>query len=71
MSAAKVVILAGSLGSRLSEEIDLRPKPMVEIGGRPILWRIIKIRAERFRDLPRVQGPTSSRSSSSTTTWRM
>jgi glucose-1-phosphate cytidylyltransferase len=38
----KVVILAGGLGTRLSEETDLRPKPMVEIGGRPILWHIMK-----------------------------
>lgn len=39
----KVVILAGGLGSRLSEETVTRPKPMVEIGGRPILWHIMKI----------------------------
>ncbi|MDR1388573.1 MAG: glucose-1-phosphate cytidylyltransferase [Treponema sp.] len=39
----KVVILAGGLGTRLSEETDLRPKPMVEIGGRPILWHIMKV----------------------------
>lgn len=38
----KVVILAGGLGSRLSEETDVRPKPLVEIGGRPILWHIMK-----------------------------
>jgi glucose-1-phosphate cytidylyltransferase len=38
----KVVILAGGLGSRLSEETEIRPKPMVEIGGRPILWHIMK-----------------------------
>ena len=38
----KAVILAGGLGSRLSEETHLRPKPMVEIGGRPILWHILK-----------------------------
>ncbi len=38
----KVVILAGGLGSRLSEETTLRPKPMVEIGGYPILWHILK-----------------------------
>ena len=37
----KVVILAGGLGSRLSEETTLRPKPMVEIGGKPILWHIM------------------------------
>ncbi len=39
----KVVILAGGLGTRLSEETIVRPKPMVEIGGRPILWHIMKI----------------------------
>jgi glucose-1-phosphate cytidylyltransferase len=37
----KVVILAGGFGTRLSEETDLRPKPMVEIGGKPILWHIM------------------------------
>jgi glucose-1-phosphate cytidylyltransferase len=41
----KVVILAGGLGSRLSEETVAKPKPMVEIGGRPILWHIMKIYA--------------------------
>jgi glucose-1-phosphate cytidylyltransferase len=39
----KAVILAGGFGSRLSEESHLRPKPMVEIGGKPILWHIMKI----------------------------
>ncbi|QJB68534.1 glucose-1-phosphate cytidylyltransferase [Parasphingorhabdus halotolerans] len=39
----KVVILAGGLGTRLSEETSVRPKPMVEIGGMPILWHIMKI----------------------------
>jgi glucose-1-phosphate cytidylyltransferase len=39
----KAVILAGGLGTRLSEETHLKPKPMVEIGGRPILWHILKI----------------------------
>lgn len=38
----KVVILAGGMGTRLAEETDARPKPMVEIGGRPILWHIMK-----------------------------
>lgn len=38
----KVIILAGGLGTRLAEETVLRPKPMVEIGGRPILWHIMK-----------------------------
>lgn len=41
----KAVLLAGGLGSRLSEETTLRPKPMVEIGGRPILWHIMKMYA--------------------------
>ena len=39
----KVVILAGGLGTRISEESNLRPKPMIEIGGKPILWHIMKI----------------------------
>lgn len=39
----KIVILAGGLGTRLSEETDVRPKPMVEIGGRPIIWHIMKL----------------------------
>jgi glucose-1-phosphate cytidylyltransferase len=39
----KVVIFAGGLGTRLAEETDVRPKPMVEIGGRPIIWHIMKI----------------------------
>ena len=39
----KAVILAGGLGTRISEEPQVRPKPMVEIGGRPILWHIMKI----------------------------
>ena len=39
----KVLILAGGLGSRLSEETTLKPKPMVELGGKPILWHIMKI----------------------------
>ena len=38
----KAVILAGGLGTRISEETSVRPKPMVEIGGRPILWHILK-----------------------------
>ena len=39
----KAVILAGGLGSRLSEETSIKPKPMVEVGGKPILWHIMKI----------------------------
>ena len=37
------VILAGGFGTRISEETDNRPKPMIEIGGKPILWHIMKI----------------------------
>jgi len=43
MSMMKVVILAGGFGTRLSEETDVLPKPMIEIGGKPILWHIMKI----------------------------
>jgi len=39
----KVLILAGGFGTRLSEETDIKPKPMVEIGGRPVLWHIMKL----------------------------
>jgi glucose-1-phosphate cytidylyltransferase len=42
----KVVILAGGFGTRMSEETGVKPKPMVEIGGRPILWHIMKIYSE-------------------------
>ena len=38
----KVVLLAGGFGTRISEESQFRPKPMIEIGGRPILWHIMK-----------------------------
>ncbi|MBL8554809.1 MAG: NTP transferase domain-containing protein, partial [Phenylobacterium sp.] len=39
----KTVILAGGLGTRISEESQFKPKPMIEIGGRPILWHIMKL----------------------------
>ena len=39
----KVVLLAGGFGSRISEESQLKPKPMIEIGGMPILWHIMKV----------------------------
>ena len=39
----KAVILAGGLGTRISEETHLKPKPMIEIGGKPILWHLMKI----------------------------
>ena len=39
----KAIILAGGKGTRISEESHTRPKPMVEIGGKPILWHILKI----------------------------
>ena len=41
----KIVILAGGFGTRISEETNLKPKPMVEVGGRPILWHIMKLYA--------------------------
>ena len=44
-SNTRVVILAGGFGTRLAEETDIIPKPMVEIGGKPILWHIMKIYA--------------------------
>jgi glucose-1-phosphate cytidylyltransferase len=47
----KVVVLCGGLGTRLREETEFRPKPLVEVGGRPILWHIMKMYAHRgFRD---------------------
>ena len=47
----KVVIFAGGIGSRISEESILKPKPMIEIGGKPILWHIMKIyAAQGFND---------------------
>jgi glucose-1-phosphate cytidylyltransferase len=47
----KVVILAGGFGTRISEESHLKPKPMIEIGGRPILWHIMKIYSQHgFND---------------------
>jgi NDP-sugar pyrophosphorylase family protein len=38
----KAVILAGGLGTRISEETSVRPKPMIEVGGKPVLWHIMK-----------------------------
>src|SRR5579884_4099961 len=47
----KVVILCGGLGTRLREETEFRPKPLVDVGGRPILWHIMKIFAHAgFRE---------------------
>jgi glucose-1-phosphate cytidylyltransferase len=45
LGATKIVILAGGMGTRLREETEYKPKPMVEIGGRPILWHIMKLYA--------------------------
>ena len=42
----KVVLLAGGLGTRISEETTIKPKPMIEIGGKPIIWHIMKIYAQ-------------------------
>ena len=60
--AMKVVILAGGYGTRISEESAVRPKPLVEIGGRPILWHIMKMYSayglNDFIDLLRLQGPS-------------
>ena len=51
MNRPPVIILCGGLGSRLHEETDFRPKPMLEIGGRPILWHIMKLYAAHgFRE---------------------
>ena len=67
----KVVILAGGLGTRLAEETEARPKPMVEIGGRPILWHIMKHYAahgfDEFVVAARLQGRRRSSATSSTT----
>ena len=43
MSKIQAVILCGGIGYRLKEETEFKPKPMVEIGGKPILWHIMKI----------------------------
>src|SRR5215813_8605856 len=45
LSSIPVMILCGGLGTRLREETETRPKPMIEIGGRPILWHLMKIYA--------------------------
>ena len=68
----KAVILAGGRGTRLAEETAVRPKPMVKIGGKPILWHIMKIYAstygvQRFYHLLPAIKATSSRSTSRTT----
>ena len=46
----KAVILAGGLGTRIAEETSVRPKPMVEIGGRPVLWHIMKTFSQQGSD---------------------
>ncbi len=67
----KVAILAGGVGSRLAEETETKPKPMVEIGGQPILWHIMKhyapLRPQRVRRRARLQGRATSSAGSSTT----
>ncbi len=64
----KAVILAGGLGTRISEETAIRPKPMVEIGGKPVLWHIMKIYRSTTSWCAWATGARSSRISSSTTT---
>ena len=60
----KTVILCGGPGTRLSEETQLKPKPMVEIGGRPILWHIMKIYERHgFTDFVLALGSRGSRRS--------
>lgn len=44
----KAVILAGGLGTWIAEETSVKPKPMIEIGGKPILWHIMKIYSKRI-----------------------
>ena len=56
----KTVILCGGLGTRISEESHLKPKPMIEIGGRPILWHIMKLYSSlRLQRLHRSASATS------------
>jgi nucleoside-diphosphate-sugar epimerase len=65
----KAVILAGGLGTRLSEEAVTRPKPMVEIGGRPILWHILKLySAHGITDFVICAGYPTSKAAASTAT---
>src|SRR6201991_446981 len=45
LAGVKVVLLCGGLGTRMREETEFRPKPMVEVGGRPLLWHIMKVYA--------------------------
>ena len=62
----KAVILAGGLGTRISEETHLKPKPMIEIGGKPILWHIMKLySAHGVNDFVRSEEHTSELQSQS------
>ena len=54
----KVVILAGGLGTRISEESVLKPKPMIEIGGMPILWHIMKTTPGNWMQSSIMKAPT-------------
>ena len=63
----KVVLLCGGLGTRMREETEFRPKPLVEVGGRPILWHIMKqssvmyLRARLSRPPVMVSSPVSAK----------
>jgi NDP-sugar pyrophosphorylase family protein len=64
VQSAKVVILCGGQGTRMREETEFRPKPMVEVGGRPLVWHIMKGFAEhgsrsRRRYVSRTGGPAA------------
>ena len=65
----KVAILAGGLGSRLQEETTTRPKPMVEIGGKPILWHILNLYAQARSTSVRASPSRSARSSRRSRRW--
>ena len=67
MQPMKVGILAGGVGTRLAEETEVKPKPMVEIGGRPILWHIMMHYREYFS--PILSSLSGTRANTSRSTW--